>query len=87
MTTVLSSVDTEQLGTIIAAEIQNYFARANSQKQQQRLLSIDDVCNVFQITRPTVNSWSKAGILQEHRIGRRVYYKQDEIDAALAKIK
>jgi predicted DNA-binding transcriptional regulator AlpA len=87
MTTVLSSVDTEELGTIIAAKIQNYFAQANSRKQQQKLLSINDVCAVFGITRPTVTSWSAAGILQEHRIGRRIYYKQEEIDAALAKIK
>lgn len=87
MSVVLSSVGTEQLVTMIASEVRNLLLQSQALQQQQKLLSTNDVCRIFGITRPTVTSWAAAGILQEHRIGRRIYYKQDEIDAALAKIK
>jgi excisionase family DNA binding protein len=42
-----------------------------------------DVCELFKISRPTVNEWMKSGKLPYRRIGRRVYFVRQEVLAAL----
>jgi excisionase family DNA binding protein len=44
------------------------------------------VCDILQITLPTVHTWVKSGILKGYRLGNRVYFKKDEIDKALTAI-
>lgn len=38
-----------------------------------------EVAKLLKISLPTLNEWSKTGILQSYRIGNRVLYKQDEV--------
>ena len=52
----------------------------------QPYLTYLQVCDILQITRPTVHSWVKSGILKGYRLGNRVYFKRDEIDKALTAI-
>lgn len=37
------------------------------------------------ISLPTLNTWTKEGILQSYRIGNRVLYKQEEVENSLHK--
>ena len=46
-----------------------------------------DVVKLLKISLPTLSNWSKAGILQSYRIGNRVLYREDEINASLQKVK
>jgi hypothetical protein len=45
------------------------------------------VVDMLQISLPTLNNWSKAGIVQSYRIGNRILYKLDEIEQAIRQVK
>ena len=46
-----------------------------------------EVASRFQISLPTLNTYTSSGKVQGYRIGRRVLYKLAEIEAALSPIK
>ena len=47
---------------------------------KQTYLSRKEVCQMLKISLPTLNEWSKQGILQAYKKGNRVLYKATEID-------
>ncbi|MCE1198368.1 MAG: helix-turn-helix domain-containing protein [Marinilabiliales bacterium] len=46
-----------------------------------------EVAKILKISLPTLNEWSKLGILQSYRIGNRVLYKAQEIEESLEAVK
>lgn len=46
---------------------------------QEELLTRKEAANMLKITYPTLNNWTKVGILKPHYKGRRLYYKKSEI--------
>jgi excisionase family DNA binding protein len=46
-----------------------------------------EVASLLKISLPTLNNWSKSGILQSYRIGNRVLYREDEINSSLQKVR
>lgn len=57
--------------------------------QPEKLLSPAETCKMFQptISKVTLTSWTNKGLLQDHRMGGRVFYKQSEILASLTTLK
>jgi hypothetical protein len=51
------------------------------QEKEEKLLSPAEVCKIFvpSISKTTLAAWTKQGILNEYRIGGRVYYKMSEV--------
>jgi predicted DNA-binding transcriptional regulator AlpA len=45
------------------------------------LLSIKKVCNLFQITKPTVYGWTRHGKLKPYKVRARVYFLMADIEA------
>jgi excisionase family DNA binding protein len=54
---------------------------------QKKFLSRKETAKRLGISLPTLNDWTKEGIVVGYRIASRVRYKEDEIEAALIKIK
>lgn len=50
------------------------------------LLTRIDAAKFLRISLPTLNDWTKNGIIKGYRIGNRVLYKSHEIEEALEKI-
>jgi hypothetical protein len=50
-------------------------------EKEEKLLSPAETCLLFQpkISKTTLSTWTKQGLIDEHRIGRNVYYRQSEI--------
>lgn len=46
-------------------------------------LTRDQVAGLLGITKPTIHAWMKQGKLKAHRIGRRVYFKPEDLDRAM----
>jgi hypothetical protein len=46
-----------------------------------------EVVELLKISLPTLNNWSKSGIVQSYRIGNRVLYKASEIEDAIHSVK
>lgn len=57
-------------------------------KDQEQLISPAETCKVFNpsITKATLSSWTKQGLLNEYRIGGRVFYKKSEVLESSKKI-
>jgi excisionase family DNA binding protein len=47
------------------------------------LLSIKEVCDLFQITKPTIYEWIRHGKLKPYKVRARVYFLVADIEALL----
>jgi len=47
------------------------------------LLSIKEVCALFQITKPTIYEWTRHGKLKPYKVRARVYFLMTDIEALL----
>jgi excisionase family DNA binding protein len=50
------------------------------------LLSIKEVCNLFQITKPTIYDWIKHEKLKPYKIRARVYFMMSDIENLLKQV-
>jgi excisionase family DNA binding protein len=46
-----------------------------------------EVVELLKISLPTLGNWTKEGILQSYRIGKRVLYREDEVNSSLQKVR
>ena len=46
-----------------------------------------EVVELLKISLPTLGNWTKEGILQSYRIGKRVLYRVDEVNSSLQKVR
>mgnify|MGYP000615039118 FL=1 len=56
-------------------------------KQPNDYLTRKEVSEMLKIDISSVHNWSKRGILIPHQIGNRVYYKLQEVENAIVKLK
>lgn len=56
------------------------------QGSPEELLTINEVVSRLKISKPSLTKYSDLGILTRYKIGKRVYYRWDEILAAAKKI-
>ncbi len=77
---LLNGITPEQLANLlrpmIRDELRNILAA-----QDEKLLSPAETCKLFKpaITKATLTSWTKQGLIQDHRLGGRVFYLQSEV--------
>lgn len=45
-----------------------------------------EAANKLQVSLPTLDTWTKAGIINARRIGTRIYYTEKDINDALKKV-
>tara|TARA_R110001592_G_scaffold352878_1_gene651172 strand:+ start:2538 stop:2846 length:309 start_codon:yes stop_codon:yes gene_type:complete len=53
---------------------------------EEEFITIKNTCEIFKITKPTLNRWRKKGIVTDYRIGNGVRFKKSEILESLKKI-
>lgn len=55
-------------------------------KTETEYMSRNETAAKLSITLPTLNEYTKAGRIKGYKIGRRVLYRKDEVEAALIAI-
>lgn len=65
--------------------IQQQVKSGPSAPDGEKLLSVDETAQLLGICRQTVHDWKRRGLLDFHRLGGKVYFKQAEVVAALNK--
>jgi excisionase family DNA binding protein len=58
-----------------------------TQKEPKEYLSRKEAAQLLSISLPTLNEWTKTGLVQGYRIASRVRYKRHELETSLSKIK
>lgn len=87
---ILQGISTDDLKKIFQEVLKENLIREVIAKENSKRLSYlnrFEVAEILKISLPTLNNWSKSGIIQSYRIGNRVLYKADEIDQAVQAVK
>jgi len=75
----------DELATALLAQLKPYLTKATAPEQitQPEYLTRKETKDKLKISLPTLNEYTKRGILKSYRVGARVLYKQCEIAAVL----
>lgn len=58
----------------------------SSRKNPSKLLyKVKELCELFQISKPTIYEWIREGRLKPFRIGSRVFFKGSEVEEMLGR--
>ena len=85
---IISGLTPIQLIELFRPMLQQEIAKLKDERTES-LLSPAEACKLFNppITRPTLKAWTDKRLLQDHRIGGRVFYKRSEILDSLQTLK
>lgn len=96
----LQGISIEELETLIrkvVEEVWNNYVESEGDKislqscpqkeLSNTLLSRKETAALFGISLPTLHKWTNRGLLMSHCIGRKIFYKADEVNNALIEIK
>lgn len=71
-------ISKEELCQVIRETIVTELSRVNS-LEEDKIIRIDDVCEILSVSKVTIHKWKKEGRLPFHRLGNRIYFKKKEI--------
>jgi len=54
-----------------------------SQDSPQKLLTVEDFLNIIPISRPTLSRMTRAGKVPHVRVGRRIFFRPEQVEAFL----
>lgn len=54
-----------------------------SDNQPNRYYTAEEICRMFSITKATIHNYRQRDIIKSYRLGSRVYYRLEEIEAAM----
>lgn len=70
---------TNMIGNAVKNEITSLRAELSQNKESEKLLSPDEVCEMLGISKVSLWAWSKSGKLTAYGIGAKRWYKEGEI--------
>lgn len=56
----------------------------NNREKDEGYLTREEVSKLIKLSPPTLNEYTKRGLIKAYKIGKRVLYKKSEIDASLS---
>jgi len=76
---VLNSNELQTLIRQTLSELLNKQSDNKNPEPAETLLKIDDVAELFKVTKLTVHNWKKQGLLPFRQIGKRIFYEKNEV--------
>jgi excisionase family DNA binding protein len=87
-TVILTPLTIEQLQNFINDAVKIGFEQTKTQEPEKtNLLTRKQVCNLLNITPPTLWEWQRNGTITAYKIGTRVRYKETEVMNTLQRVK
>ena len=85
---VLTTLDFDSLKQAIDETIINELQKLKPEQEPNKTsspeyLTINEVSKLFKCSLPTIWSWRKKGYLKAYSIGRRIFFKSNEIENSL----
>lgn len=77
--TLIENVSAEELSNSLRAIIREELSFLNTKETAQRFLSRNEVATLLKISLPTLNEYTRTGIIKGSRIGSRVLYDEAQI--------
>lgn len=83
---LLNGINVNELLDKIGQLIENKIAQSNDKPKKQdhsKFISRKEAAKLLKISLPTLNDWTKSGLLNSYQIGTRVLYKPEEVEQSL----
>lgn len=77
--TLIQNVSAEELSEALRSIIREELSLLNAKETAQRFLSRNEVANLLKISLPTLNQYTRTGIIKGSRIGSRVLYDEAQV--------
>lgn len=75
MSSVIRSIVSEEL-----KKMENYLKpEVNKSNSLDDYLTREEVCKMLKVSNTTLFNWNNEGILKNYKVGRRVYYKREDV--------
>ncbi|MGA2405277.1 MAG: helix-turn-helix domain-containing protein [Bacteroidales bacterium] len=86
---ILQGINTDDLKKIFREVLEETKQETKPKESGKRPVYLNrfEVVELLKISLPTLNNWSKSGIVQSYRIGNRILYKASEIEDAIHSVK
>ena len=84
----LVGFDSNEFLNEISQLIDNKFSQIVNKpltQNEPKFISRKEVAELLKITLPTLNVWTKSGILTSYRVGKRILYKSEEVEQSIIK--
>jgi len=72
--------------SVLGTSVHSKVLRNSVHCKNRTYLSRSEAAKLLTISLPTLNEWTKQGIIPAYRIGNRVLYKPEEIDNSLKEV-
>jgi len=86
---ILTSLGTDELIRIISESIKKEIESASLLRQAElptEYITRKETAHILGISLPTLNDWSKRGIIPSFRIGTRIRYRMEDVRMSLNKV-
>jgi excisionase family DNA binding protein len=84
---ILQGLTVEEFFSRIETIIEKKLEEKIKIEKAVHLMSRKEVAVYFKVSIVTIHNWTKEGILPSHRVGSRIFYKSNEIEEVVTKIK
>jgi hypothetical protein len=84
---ILQGISVEELLQKIELIVEKKIEEKIKIEKPAHLMSRKEVAAFFKVSIVTVHNWTKEGILPSHRVGSRIFYKSNEIEEVVTRIK
>lgn len=87
---VIYQLEADELERIITRAVTDAMERYTSNitpspaAKSGDLMSVEEVCSLLHVVPQTLNNWHKSKYLTKVKIGRRVLYRRDDVEALAA---
>ena len=79
----LINMQVSDLTEIIETSLKRFFENqkdtSHDRKEKGKLLTTNDVIQLFNVSRVTIHNWKKSGLLPSFKMGNRVYFNEHEV--------
>lgn len=79
---LLSPITLDELATVIKMTVQREFEMINNSqtpKPENEYITRKETSRILGVSLPTLNDYSKRGLIPSYRIGTRIRYKKEEV--------
>ena len=83
---ILQNISVSELRDLISEVVAQQVKQLKQPKQIPELLTRTEVSKILGISLPTLNDWTKRGLIPALRISSRIRYTKDSIYQALKKV-
>jgi hypothetical protein len=81
--TIITTLNIEELTEVIKSSVLEAILDQNSNKLKQTssddLIKIEDIQDIFGVSKVTVHKWKKKGLIPYYKMNRKVYFKKSEV--------